>query len=217
MLAHSTYPGRQENPLGLTVILASAALATVGVVGVAAGARSRKLRIDEDNAKPPGGIDGLTIAGFVGVQQGGGPGSGTAPTQEEDDQTMRHNGLFTTFFTREVEQEVISRMQAYKNKHKITPHDCKPVTGTIIETGGLGYMQVRKYFDKGAAATVEILTDLYPTGAPWDASKLGGVYYAEDAEEGGVLMGAVGLWRWWLWNRVIGISDWEICGFRPVT
>jgi len=216
MLAHSTYPGRQENPLGLTVILASAALATVGVVGVAAGARARKLRIDEENAKPPGGMDGLTIAGFVGVQQGGGPGSGTPPSLEEDAQTMRTNGLFTAFFTSEVEQEVISRMQAFKNKHKIEPGDCKPVVGTIMESGGLGYVQYRKYFDRGAQATIEILTDLYPPGAPWDKA-ISGVHTAEEAEEGGVLLGAVGLWRWWLWNRVIGISDFQVCGFKPVT
>jgi hypothetical protein len=212
MLAHPTYPERRENPLGMTLILVSAGLATVGAVGVAAGVATRKKRLEEAEVKPPPKTP-LAIAGWVGVQQGGGPGAQT----QDDETVMRSNGLFTTFFTREVEAEVISRMQAYKNRHKIQPGDCKPVSGVIMESGGLGIVRFLKYFDEGAKASVEILTDLYPTGAPWDASKLGNVTSPEEAEEGGVLLGAVGLWRWWLWHRVVRISDFDVCGFKPVT
>jgi hypothetical protein len=214
MLATYPYPERRENPIGLSFILASAALAAVGLAGLSAGIVTRKKR-EEEQAKPPRPPGNLLIAGFVGVQQGGGPGSGLPPTLEEDDKTMRTNGLFTAFFTREVEQEVIARMQGYRNKHKIQPGDCKVKSGTLLDA--MGPVHYRKYFDKGEQAVDEILTDLYPSGAPWDGGQFAHIQNAEEAEEGGPLLGSVGLWRWWLWSRVIRLSDWEVCGFKPVT
>lgn len=208
MLAHRPHPELRENPVGLTLILGTAALATIGVVGFAAGHATKKRR--EEAATPKPTVPGLVLAKWA-VQSGGGPGMQT----HDDEYVMRHNGLFTTFFTREVEQEVISRLQAYRNKHQIT--GCKNVSGTRLESGGLTPIQYRKFFREGEAATREILTDLYPTGAPWDGDQFAIYWNAEEAEEGGVLLGSPGLWRWWLWNRVNAIADWEVCQWKPVT
>lgn len=200
----------QENPIVLTTALIAAALAAVGVVGFAAGAKTRR-ETKEAGKSPVGpGQIGIFKAALV---EGGGASTGTP----DDDYTMRHGGLFTTWFTRDVEQEVRSRLQAYKNKHNVTTctavHGTRPGIGSHLDT--FDYL---KYFKEAEAATREILTDLWPDGRPWDGEQFALIWTPEEAETGyGGVTTPVHLWRWWTWNRVNDMAAREVCGWRPVT
>ncbi len=209
----------RANPIERRQLWISAGLGLVGVTGFvlgfrARGAAAREPELDlEGTGRPdrPSVPPSVRLGkAWLAVDTGGGPEVST----QTDTEIMRggyHMGQFTSFFTREVEREILSRLQAYKNRHQISL--CKPVEQVVdlnqsdLFRPGLGY----KWLDHAEPAATEVLTDLYPTGRPWGGQQFLDVKSFDEAEE------TVTGWRWWLWWRVYYMAEREVCDFRPVT
>lgn len=205
--------------LGLTsvTLLATSGLVVTGIAGTVAGLVVRHRRLASSSSRSrsnrttqrPDSSPQLTEVYSKPVIGGG----GAAEMCHGDEETMRKGGLFTCFFNRDTEVQVLSLLQAYKNDHGIS--SCKPVTGTLMD--GEWPVEYRKYFRQAEQATREILTQMYPSGAPWDGDQFAAIRTAQEAEEGGPLLGSVFLWRWWLWKRVNALAEAAVCEWRPIT
>jgi len=163
---------------------------------------------------------GLAAIGIAGVVKGrkilASPGVDIALMQvtkleSPDEKVMRSGQVkgnqYTSFFTPDVEKAFEGRFMAWRNDNQIT--SCKLVTGYMASDQGGGYGW--KYLEEAADAAEASLTDLYPEGGPWLRDDFTSIDTPAQAEE------SVGLWRWWLWNRVIFRANDYVCQFLPVT
>lgn len=191
--------------------LSTGAAAAISLGMVAAGVGAMVVARRPPSTRPSGQREvdssGVPFNVVVALVTGGGP----AQTTEDDDAIMRSpnsTGNFTSFFTREVEREVVSRFQAYRNQQGIS--SCSPVPapkdwGDLL-AGDPGF----KYLREAERATVQVLFDLYPTGAPWSGEAFWDIVEVGQAEI------SVSLWRWWLFHRVYKLAEQHVCHFSPV-
>ena len=187
-------------------LAASAALTLLGITGFVLGVRQMR-RTEEE-------LEGSSTPGRPRPPSPK-PGTIKPPTQNQAEAVMRggyHVGQYTSFFPRDVEIEVIRRLEAYKHAHGIkfcTPVPMDPGMGETYDEfqPGLGY----KWLDHAEPATEAVLMSLYPTGIPWDGQEFVKVDSFAEAEQ------TTSLWRYWLWRRVYHLAETYVCGFTPET
>jgi hypothetical protein len=105
---------RAQNPAPWVPWAVTAALAGIGIGGIVMGRRAAAASTaDDGDGETPQRI----VAYLAKIPAGGAAGS-----TEIDDQHMRDGvkGVFTSWFTPEVQQEVVSRMTAYRKDRGIT-------------------------------------------------------------------------------------------------
>lgn len=191
---------RAQNPAPWVPWLVTAALAGVGVGGIVLGRRAFA-------AAPSNGDDGekplMLIAHAI-------PAGGAAGTTEADEEAMRSGvpGVFTSFFTTEVQQEVISRMVAFRNANGIT--SCKDKSMSFNDPV-VGFMDRTMWRVEAEQATRQVLQSLWPNGSPWQGEQFWEITTPAEAEE------TVALWRWWLWRRVMQLADEHVCLYIPIS
>ncbi len=197
---------RAHNPAALLPWIVTVGLAGVGVGGVVMARRA--LAAQPDGTPPGGGLDPegqRQVFGAIAATTGG----GAAQASPAEEQTMRNDPLgHTSFFTPEVEQQVIGQLQAYKNQNGTA--GCDYVYKNVSGYGGI--QQVPAYIRAAEQASRQILNTLWPSGRPWDASIFWTYGDAPAAEAAGLT-----LWRAWLWFRVMRLADEHVCNIRPVT
>jgi len=159
----------------------------------------------------------LTLRASAAQLAGGGAAASTA----SDEEVMRQHGFgYTSWFTREVENEVISRLQGWKIENK--------VNGCAFDTywDPVEQRQDTLRFREASASTTAVLNDLYPTGKPWtdDPKNPQGPIYGYDPARNRAFgidyrpeRDAPALWRTWLWLRVYFLARRHVCDFIPVT
>jgi len=188
--------------LGLSVVtlLVTAGLGAVGVGAFVAGGVTRRKRKELEG---DGGADGL-VPTVLHID----PDALAKFAKGADEAAMRRNPVaYTSFFTRDVEREVVSRLEDWRAIHGTSK--CTPEVRYLPSP--LGGMHQMKYLAAAATATDALLQQLYPAGRPWRADEIDAVATAAEAEA------SVGLWRWWLWRRVYRLAQWHVCGYEPVT
>lgn len=192
---------RAQNPAPWVPWLVTATLAGVGIGGLLLGRRAAAA-VDGGNGN--GGGPPMLIAHAASI-----PAGGAAGATEADEEAMRSGnvGVFTSFFTTDVQQEVISRMVAYRNERGIT--SCKDKTMSFNDPV-VGFIDRTMWRTEAEAATRQVLQSLWPNGAPWDGEQFWDIEYAAQAEE------TTTLWRWWLWKRVMRLADEHVCLYMPI-
>lgn len=149
-------------------------------------------------------------------------GGGAAGSTKSDEETMKTPGIgYTTWFTLETEGEVISRLQAWRNRHMPPGKGCEnlkiydPMFGTT-------YFYGERQAGEAAQA---VLDELYPTGRPWtpDPRDPFSPVYGLDQELVRILRinfdevrDAPADWRKWLYLRVYYLALYHVCDYVPV-
>lgn len=194
---------RAQNPAPWVPWLVTATLAGVGVGGLLLGRRAAAAV--EGNGNGNGGGPPMLIAHAASIPAGGAAGATAA-----DQEAMRSGssaGVFTSFFTSDVQQMVISRMVAYRNDRGIS--SCKAKTMSFNDPV-VGFLDRTMWRVEAEDATRQVLQSLWPNGAPWQGEQFWEIEDAAQAEE------TVALWRWWLWRRVMRLADEHVCLYIPI-
>jgi hypothetical protein len=191
---------RAQNPAPWVPWAVTAALAGVGITGIVLGRRAAAAVPDTAN----GGGPTMIVAHLAAIPSGGAAGS-----TEIDDQHMRggFKGVFTSWFTPEVQQEVVSRMVAYRNQRGITT--CSDKTESFNDPV-VGFIDRTMWRVEAEAATRQVLQSLWPNGAPWNGEQFYAIQDWQEAEE------TTSLWRWWVWKRVMQLADEHVCKYIPI-
>ena len=206
---------RAHNPTPWVPWLVTTALAGAGVTGFVLGRRALRAPSSTNGDDTNNGANGNGSGGGApggGLQVTGMPIGGAAGSTALDDQAMRRGvvGVYTSWFTQEVEQEIISRMTAYRNQRGIS--SCLQEYKAIQDPGGIGFIDQAVWLREASSATTEALNSLYPNGRPWDPNQ-----FYELANSAAAEGGDVTLWRWWLWKRVYQLAEQHVCQyFSPV-
>ena len=191
---------RAQNPAPWVPWLVTATLAGVGIGGLLLGRRAAAA-VEGGNGNGNGDKPLMLVAHAI-------PFGGAADATEADEEAMRSAmGAFTSFFTTDVQQEVISRMVAYRNERGIS--SCKDKTMSFNDPV-VGFIDRTMWRTEAEAATRQVLQSLWPNGAPWDGEQFWEIEYAAQAEE------TTTLWRWWLWRRVMRLADAHVCQYIPI-
>lgn len=192
---------RAQNPAPWVPWLVTAGLVSVGVGGILLARRA---------SASPGATDGNGNGDKPLVMIAAIPAGGASGSTAIDDQHMRGGvvGVFTSWFTQEVQQEIIGRMISYRNQNGIK--NCRVESEAIADPFGGGFLDVTKWRTEAEAATRQVLQSLYPNGAPWDPAQFYKIENWQEAEE------TTALWRWWLWKRVMQLADVHVCQYIPI-
>lgn len=211
---------REPNPAVTLIAGVAMAVAGIGSFAVARVARGRALEEGEPTAgtwapRPQAPGVQMVLHMSPGQQAGGGP-AGSTPS---DERTMRTPGIgFTTWFTLETENEVVSRLRAWKNSRGIPSGGCEQLS-TYDPMFGVRYQYQSR---QAAEAAQDVLEDLYPTGRPWtpDPRDPLSPIYGLDKELVRIwklptTQGPAD-WRKWLFMRAYYLALTHVCDYVPV-